>query len=169
MGMPTSTFSSISRRNITSTAQWLPSQSTTTSALIGSSNTKAWILSRYSTLNGNCWCYGAKATLALILIYPLLNSMLVELKSIEFTNRENTYHHSLTHDISHFLNIRILWFITGTNSRASKSWVDSMVKQVLSNLHRGVPLSEAGGMSNGMVTTSRQYWLTHTTACKSHF
>lgn len=40
----------------------------------------------------------------------------------------------------------------GTNSRASKSWVDSMVKQVLSNLHRGVPLSEAGGMSNGMVT-----------------
>ena len=27
-----------------------------------------------------------------------------------------------------------------------------MVKQVLSNLHRGVPLSEAGGMSNGMVT-----------------
>lgn len=42
----------------------------------------------------------------------------------------------------------------GTNSRASKSWVDSMVKQVLSNLHRGVPLSEAGGMSNGMVTKS---------------
>jgi hypothetical protein len=41
----------------------------------------------------------------------------------------------------------------GANSRASKSWVDSMVKQVLSNLHRGVPLSEAGGMSNGMVST----------------
>jgi hypothetical protein len=55
-------------------------------------------------------------------------------------------------------------FITGTNSRASKSWVDSMVKQVLSNLHRGVPLSEAGGMSNGMVTTPRHFECTQNCA-----
>ena len=47
----------------------------------------------------------------------------------------------------------------GTNSRASKSWVDSMVKQVLSNLSRGTPLSQAGGQSNGMVSTSTWSYL----------
>ena len=44
-------------------------------------------------------------------------------------------------------------FSTGANSRASKSWVDSMVKQVLGNLQRGAPLAQAGGMSNGMVSS----------------
>ena len=51
-----------------------------------------------------------------------------------------------------FVHFSISFFV-GANSRASKSWVDSMVKQVLGNLQRGAPLAQAGGMSNGMVSS----------------
>jgi ADP-ribosylglycohydrolase len=35
--------------------------------------------------------------------------------------------------------------------RACGAWIDTMVKTVLSNLDRGIPLAKAGGMSNGQV------------------
>ena len=35
--------------------------------------------------------------------------------------------------------------------RACASWLDTMVKTVLSNMEKGVPLDRAGGMSNGQV------------------
>ena len=63
---------------------------------------------------------------------------------------------SSIHNITQ-INVLIPVTYVGANSRASKSWVDSMVKQVLTNLHRGVPLSEAGGMSNGMVRAVLPY------------
>lgn len=47
--------------------------------------------------------------------------------------------------------LKIKRISVGTNSRASKSWIDSMVKQVLSSLQKGYPLSQSAGMSNGMV------------------
>lgn len=35
--------------------------------------------------------------------------------------------------------------------RACRAWIDSMVRTVLSNLEQGVPLQQAGGVSNGQV------------------
>ena len=61
-----------------------------------------------------------------------------------------------------FIYLFIYFFVSfpvGANSRASKSWVDSMVKQVLGNLQRGAPLAQAGGMSNGMVSRQDRYKL----------
>lgn len=36
--------------------------------------------------------------------------------------------------------------------RACKAWMDTMTRTVLSNLARGLPLGQAGGMSNGLVS-----------------
>ena len=75
-----------------------------------------------------------------------------------------SYSFSFGLSFSHFflpIFVPYTFFTVGANSRASKSWVDSMVKQVLGNLQRGATLAQAGGMSNGMVSSGhvRKWWV----------